>query len=78
MKAHIIVDEIVVNTIEVETLDFMPGLVEATEGGIGWTFKNGVFIPPKQTPIQINETQPTKAELMIKLQTIQNQINEMT
>lgn len=46
MKAHIIENGIVVNTIEVESLDFMPNLVEATEGSIGWTYSDGVFSIP--------------------------------
>lgn len=48
MKAHVIENEVVVNTIVVESLDFMPNLVLATEGSIGWTYSNGVFTPPPQ------------------------------
>ena len=33
MKAHVIEDGVVTNTIEVESLDFMPGLVDASLGG---------------------------------------------
>ena len=43
MKAHVIKNGVVVNTIEVDSLDFMPNLVEATEGGIGWSYADGVF-----------------------------------
>ena len=46
MKAHIIENGIVVNTIEVESLDLMPNLVEATEGTIGWAYSDGVFSIP--------------------------------
>jgi hypothetical protein len=46
MKAHVIENGVVVNTIEVESLDFLPNLVEATEGSIGWTYANGVFAAP--------------------------------
>jgi hypothetical protein len=46
MKAHIITNGVVTNTIEVDSLDFMPGLIEATEGGIGWSYADGVFTPP--------------------------------
>ena len=35
MRAHQIENGVVVNTIEVESLDFLPGLIEATDGGIG-------------------------------------------
>ena len=46
MRAHIIENSTVVNTIEVESLDFMPGLVEATEGAIGWSYDGEKFTPP--------------------------------
>jgi len=46
MRAHIIENGVVKNTIEVESLDFMPGLVEATEGGIGWLYDGQTFTPP--------------------------------
>lgn len=46
MKAHIIENGIVVNTVLVDSLDFMPNLIEATEGTIGWTYSNGVFTAP--------------------------------
>lgn len=44
MKAHVIENGVVVNTIEVNSLDFMPNLVEATEGNIGWSYVNNSFI----------------------------------
>jgi len=47
MQAHVIENGVVVNTIEVESLTFMPNLVEATEGGIGWLYDDGVFTNPK-------------------------------
>tara|TARA_E500000318_G_C3430179_1_gene160772 strand:+ start:237 stop:596 length:360 start_codon:yes stop_codon:yes gene_type:complete len=46
MQAHVIENGVVVNTIEVESLTFMPNLVEATEGGIGWLYDDGVFTNP--------------------------------
>ena len=45
MRAHIIENGIVVNSIEVESLDFMPGLVVATEGAIGWSYDGHAFTP---------------------------------
>lgn len=48
MKAHVIENGVVVNTIQVNSLDFLPNLVEASEGGIGWSYSNGVFTEPKQ------------------------------
>ena len=45
MQAHVIENNIVINTIEVDSLDFMPNLVEAPLGtGIGWSYINGIFI----------------------------------
>lgn len=46
MKAHVIDDGLVVNTIEVSSLDFMPNLIEATTGEIGWTYSNGNLNAP--------------------------------
>ncbi len=51
MKAHIIENGVVVNTILVDSLDALPGvtLVEATEGSIGWLFDGTVFTNPNET-----------------------------
>jgi len=49
MRAHVIEDGVVVNTIEVDSLDFMPNLIEATEGGIGWSYSGGLFTAPEET-----------------------------
>ena len=59
MRAHIIENSIVVNTIEVESLDFMPGLVEATEGAIGWSYDGEKFTPPPEPegPLQFEKDQ---------------------
>lgn len=46
MKAHIVENGIIVNTIEVDSLDVMPNLIEATEGAVGWSYSNGVFAAP--------------------------------
>lgn len=54
MKAHVIENGIIVNTIEVESLDLIPGLVEATEGGIGWGYSNGIFSAPHVDPIEVD------------------------
>ena len=51
MRAHIIENGIVTNTIEVESLDFMPGLIDADLGGsIGDRYENGEFIKPAPEP----------------------------
>jgi hypothetical protein len=46
MRAHQIKNGVIVNTIEVDDLNVLPNLVEATEGGIGWSYENGSFIKP--------------------------------
>ncbi len=53
MRAHVIENSVVTNTIEVESLDFLPNLVEATEGSIGWFYENGVFTPPAPQPVPV-------------------------
>ena len=50
MKAHVIENTRVINTIEVETLDFMPNLVDASLGGnIGDAWGGSVFSDPTPT-----------------------------
>lgn len=53
MRAHVIENGIVTNTIEVESLDFLPGLIDASLGGaIGERYENGEFLPPLPQPAQ--------------------------
>ena len=61
MRAHVIIDGSVSNTIEVESLDFMPGLLDASLGGeIGDLWDGAVFskvprdnpVPEKITPLE--------------------------
>ena len=61
MRAHVIIDGIVSNTIEVESFDFMPGLLDASLGGeIGDLWDGTVFsavprnnpAPEKITPLE--------------------------
>lgn len=57
MRAHVIRNDVVVDTIEVESLDFMPGLIDGSVGGIGWRMVEGKLIEPAptpQTPEEIN------------------------
>jgi hypothetical protein len=58
MRAHVINNGVVVNTIEVESLDFMPGLVAATEGAIGDLWDGQVFTKPgpDQEQVRIDTT----------------------
>lgn len=47
MQAHIIDDGVIINTIEVESLDFLPGLLDASLGGVmGDHQVDGVFCKP--------------------------------
>jgi len=57
---------VIINTIVVESLDFMPNLIEATEGGIGWTYANGVFTAPSEPEIVV-PPESTKEQLMAEL-----------
>lgn len=57
---------VIINTIVVESLDFMPNLIEATEGGIGWTYANGVFTAPPEPEIVV-PPESTKEQLMVEL-----------
>lgn len=47
MKAHVLENNVIINTIEVDSLDFLPNLVEATEGGIGWRLEEGKWVEPE-------------------------------
>lgn len=74
MRAHVIKNGIVVNSIEVESLDFMEGLVDGTNGGkIGDRYENGEFISPDVIIDEAPPT-PTKEELLAQLQALQVQI----
>lgn len=47
MRAHIIDSGLITNTIEVESLDYMPGLIAAVaDEGIGWGYDGQAFTPP--------------------------------
>lgn len=47
MRAHIVKDGVIVNTIVVDSLDFLPDLVSAENGGsIGDDYSNGIFTTP--------------------------------
>jgi len=78
MKAHIIENGVVVNTIIVESLDFMAGLVEAPEGtGIGWSYTNGQFVDNRPKPEVTEPAAPTKEQLLAELQALTAKINAL-
>jgi len=77
MKAHVIENGKVVNTIEVESLDFMPNLVEATSGGIGWDYINGQFVDNRPAPVVVEPPAPTKEQLLAELQALTAKIQAL-
>ena len=51
MRAHVIENGVVVNTVEVESLAALPGLVAAQGNeGIGWSFDGHAFTAPPPPP----------------------------
>ena len=48
MRAHILENGVVTNTIEVDSLDVMPGLIEGDIGGIGGLWDGKVLTPPPE------------------------------
>jgi len=56
MKAHVVEDGVVTNTVIVDSLSDSPNLVEATGGGIGWTYDGSSFTHPNAlTQSELNE-----------------------
>lgn len=57
MRAHVIENGTIINTILVESLDFMPGLIAAVGSeGIGWTYDGQSFSPPPPAPQVVPES----------------------
>jgi len=78
MQAHIIENGIVVNTIVVDSLNFMPGLIEAPAGtGIGWSYVNGQFVDNRPQPEVVTPPAPTKEELLAQLNALAAQIQAL-
>ena len=65
MKAHVISDGLITNTIEVDSLDFMPNLIDATSGKIGDGYVNGVIVP--HTPAVPVPQSVTRAQAKLAL-----------
>jgi hypothetical protein len=58
MRAHVIEDGVVVNTIEVESLDFLPNLVAGDIGSIGWVWDGEELSDPNAlTQQELDELQ---------------------
>lgn len=66
MKAHVIQDGMVVNTIVVDSLDFLPNLISAENGGqIGDSWDGETFTTPaKQTPVP-TEITPRQGQIIL-------------
>jgi hypothetical protein len=77
MRAHVIENGVVVNTIEVDSLDFMPNLVEATEGSIGWLYDGQTFTNPNPPVVGAPPAEPTKEQLLAELQALTAKINAL-
>lgn len=78
MQAHSIENGVVVDTIVVDSLDFMPGLVEAPAGtGIGWSYVNGQFVDNRPVPETITPPAPTKEQLLAQLNALSAQIQAL-
>lgn len=78
MKAHIITDGKVSNTIIVDSLDFMPNLVEATAGSIGWDYIDGQFVNNLPVAVEPEPTPaPTKEQLLAQLNVLSAQIQAL-
>jgi hypothetical protein len=80
MRAHLIQDGAVVNTIEVESLDFIPGLVDAEQGGaIGDLWDGESFTKPEPVvviPQEVTRRQAKQALLLAgKLDLVQPAID---
>ena len=68
MRVHEIKDGKVANTIEVGSLGAYPNLVEATAGGIGWHYADGVFKDPNaisDSELAANEAGQAKSDLKL-------------
>jgi hypothetical protein len=77
MNAHQLdANGVIINTIVVDSLDVFPNLIEATEGGIGWTYANGAFTAPPK-PEVIEPVAPTKEELITQLAALSAQIQAL-
>ena len=78
MRAHVITDGKVSNTIEVDSLNFMPGLVEATAGSIGWDYIDGQFVDNRPVAVEPEPTPaPTKEELLARINALAAQIQAL-
>lgn len=50
MRAHVIKDGVVVNTIMVDSLDVLPNLIDGETGGVGDLWDGTTFTKPELPP----------------------------
>ena len=75
MKAHIIENGVVVNTIVVDNLQVLPNLISAENGGsIGDLWDGQTFTPQEITAAT---AEPTKEQLLAELQALTAKINAL-
>ena len=79
MRAHVIENGIVVNTVIVESLSDLPNLVSAENGGdIGWDYIDGQFVDNRPVPVEPEPAAaPTKEELLAQLNALSAQIQAL-
>ena len=77
MRAHVIENGIVVNTIIVESLSILPNLVSAENGGdIGWRYDGNSYVAPDPVAIEPAPA-PTKEQLMAQIAALSAQIQAL-
>jgi hypothetical protein len=81
MRAHIIENGIVINTIDIEALDIIPELtsklIDAEQGGkVGDLWNGSTFTSPPE-PEVVAPTAPTKEQLMAELQALTAKIEAL-
>lgn len=53
MRAHVVTNGVITNTIEVDSLDVMPGLIAADTGTIGDGVVDGSIVPQPEPPVPV-------------------------
>lgn len=56
MRAHVVTDGVITNTIEVDSLDAMPGLIAADTESIGDGVVDGVIVPAPTPPVPVPQS----------------------
>jgi hypothetical protein len=79
MRAHVIENGFVVNTIVVDNLDVLPNLITAENGGgIGDSWDGNTFTTPEPVvPEPVVTPTPTKEELLAQLQALTAKIEAL-